>query len=349
MAAHHTAVVGAELNDSLNDAYADVGGVRLHYVEAGDGPLVVLLHGFPEFWYSWRHQIPALAAAGYRVVAPDMRGYNLSDRPHDWRLYDGGHLAGDVAGLIRSLGEERAYVVGHDWGAAVAYTTAMLHPEVVRRLAILNVPHTARMLEGFRTLKQLRKSWYMFFFQIPGLPERGFSRDRFSFAKRSLRADSPGAFTDEDLERYVEAWSQPGAPTGMINYYRAALRQSPRKTAARLAPIAAPTMVIWGERDRHLGAELAEPPARLVPDLRMEWIPEATHWVQHDAPERVNALLVDFLRDGDSPAPADGNSQTLVDGDSAAPVDGDPPALVDGDSAAPVDGDLPAPADDPPA
>jgi pimeloyl-ACP methyl ester carboxylesterase len=286
----------------LSHGDADVGGgIRLHYVEAGEGPLVVLLHGFPEFWYSWRHQIGPLAEAGYHVVAPDMRGYDLSDKPHSWRAYDASLLAGDIAGLIRGVnertgaGERDAFVVGHDWGAAVAYSVAMFHPDVVRRLAILNVPHTARMLEGFRTLKQLRKSWYMFFFQIPRLPEHLIGRDDFSFAKRSLRADSKKAFTDEDLERYVEAWSQPGALTGMINYYRAALRRSPRATLAGLRPIPAPTMVIWGMLDRHLGSELAEPAPEWVPDVRMERIPDATHWVQHDAPARVNELLIDFL------------------------------------------------------
>ena len=285
----------------LSHGDADVGGgVRLHYVEAGEGPLVVLLHGFPEFWYSWRRQIPVLAAAGFHVVAPDMRGYDLSDKPRSWRAYDAGLLADDIAGLIRSFGEKDAYVVGHDWGAAVAYTVAMSHPEVVRRLAILNVPHTARMLEGFRTLKQLRKSWYMFFFQIPKLPEYLIGRDDFSFAKRSLRSDSKDAFSDEDLERYVEAWAQPGALTGMINYYRAALRRSPRKALAQMRPIEAPTMVIWGMLDRHLGSELAEPAPEWVPNVRMERIPEATHWVQHDAPERVNELLIDFLDDGRS-------------------------------------------------
>jgi pimeloyl-ACP methyl ester carboxylesterase len=285
----------------LKHGDADVGGgVLLHYVEAGEGPLVVLLHGFPEFWYSWRRQIPVLAQAGFHVVAPDMRGYDLSDKPQGWRAYDAGLLADDIAGLIRSFGEKDAYVVGHDWGAAVAYTVAMSHPEVVRRLAILNVPHTARMLEGFRTLRQLRKSWYMFFFQIPKLPEYLIGRDDFSFAKRSLRSDSKDAFSDEDLERYVEAWAQPGALTGMINYYRAALRRSPRKTLAQMRPIEAQTMVIWGMRDRHLGSELAEPASEWVPNLRMERIPEATHWVQHDAPERVNELLIDFLDDGRS-------------------------------------------------
>ncbi len=277
------------------------GGIRLHYVEAGEGPLVVLLHGFPEFWYSWRNQILPLARAGYHVVAPDMRGYDLSDKPVGWREYDGDRLAHDIAGLIRNFGDERAYLVGHDWGAAVAYMTAMRHPELLHKLAILNVPHPERMLAGFRTLRQLRKSWYMFFFQIPGLPEKMFSRDDFSFAKRSFRADSPGSFSDADLERYVQAWSQPGALTGMINYYRAALRRSPRAAAEGLVPIQTETLVIWGMRDRHLGSELAEPLPKWVPNVRVERLPEATHWVQHDAPERVNELLLEFFR-GDAAA-----------------------------------------------
>jgi epoxide hydrolase 4 len=290
--------MSATLESQLKHDEADVGGgVRLHYVEAGEGPLVVLLHGFPEFWYSWRRQIPAIAAAGYRVVAPDMRGYNLSSRPQGAREYETGKLAGDIAGLIRSLGEEKAFVVGHDWGAVVAYTVAMRHPDLVERLAILNVPHPARMMEGLRSPKQLRKSWYMFFFQIPKLPEHLIARDDFSFAKRSLRADSKGSFTDEDLERYVEAWSQPGALTGMINYYRAMMRRSPKKTMATMKKIDAKTLVIWGMRDRHIGSELAEPPREWVPDVRVERIAQATHWVQHDASERVNELLIGFFKD----------------------------------------------------
>ncbi|HWX86893.1 MAG TPA: alpha/beta hydrolase [Solirubrobacteraceae bacterium] len=310
----------------LSHGRADVGGgIHLHYVEAGTGPLVILLHGFPEFWYSWRHQIGPLAEAGYHVVAPDMRGYDLSDKPQGWRAYDTGLLADDIAGLINSFGaptgaphtgghpeghtqggastpagEQQAYVVGHDWGAAVAYAVAMGHPEVVRRLAILNVPHPQRMLEGFKTLKQLRKSWYMFFFQIPRLPELLIAREDFSFAKRSLRSDSKAAFTDEDLERYVEAWSQPGALTAMINYYRAALRRSPRKTLAQMKPIEASTLVIWGMRDRHLGSELAVPAPEWVPNVRFEPIAEATHWVQHDAPQRVNELLLGFFDEAHS-------------------------------------------------
>jgi epoxide hydrolase 4 len=292
-----TAAAREELSVTHGEAQVG-GGIRLHYVEAGEGPLVVLLHGFPEFWYSWRNQIAPLAQAGYHVVAPDMRGYNLSDKPLGWRLYDGDRLAHDIAGLIRHFGVERAHVVGHDWGAAVAYSVAMRHAEMLESLSILNVPHPERMLAGFRTWRQLRKSWYMFFFQIPGLPERLIARDDFSFAKRSLRADSREAFSDADLERYVEAWSQPGALTGMINYYRAALRRSPRAAQSSLVPIKTRTLVIWGERDRHLGAELAEPLPQWVPNVRVERIPEATHWVQHDAPERVNELLVEFFGSG---------------------------------------------------
>jgi pimeloyl-ACP methyl ester carboxylesterase len=285
----------AEVTENISESYVEVNGVRLHYAEAGSGPLVVLLHGFPEFWYSWRHQIAALAQAGYHVVAPDMRGYNLSSKPAGWREYDAEPLADDIAALIRHFGVENAYVAGHDWGAAVAYLTAMEHPDVVKRLAILNVPHPARMIASFRTWRQLRKSWYMFFFQLPVIPERLLAANDFAAAKRALRAESPGAFSDADIERYVEAWSQPGALTTMINYYRAALRRSPRSSLARMRPIDVPVLVIWGERDAVLGSELAEPEAKWVSNVRVERIPQATHWVQHDAPERVNELLTGFF------------------------------------------------------
>lgn len=285
----------------------DVGGVELHCVEAGSGPLVVLLHGFPEFWYSWRHQIPALVHAGYRVVAPDMRGYNLSDRPARVRAYSGERLAGDVKGLIEALGERRAHVVGHDWGAVVAYYVATWHPGTVDHLAILNVPHPRRMLEGMRSFKQLRKSWYIFFFQIPGLAERLLPRDDYSFLKRALRSGSEGAFSDADLERYVEAWSRPGALRAGINYYRAAFRQNPKGALGRLRPIAAPTLVIWGTGDVALGRELADPGPELVPDRRVEYLEGITHWTQVHAPERVNELLTEFLPEPEGtrkPAPS---------------------------------------------
>jgi pimeloyl-ACP methyl ester carboxylesterase len=257
----------------------------------------VLLHGFPEFWFSWRFQIPALAAAGFRVVAPDMRGYNLSSRPADVAAYEIGRLAGDVRDLIRWCGADSAFVAGHDWGAAVAWATAINHPEVVERLAILNVPHPRRMLAGLRTAQQLRKSWYMFFFQLPWLPERLVRARDWSALRRGFERDArPGAFTPADIDRYIEAWSRPGAAQGMINYYRAAFRRPPHPADRRFRKVTAPTRVIWGERDRHLGAELAEPDRADVPHLEsVVRLPRASHWVHQDEPERVTELLVEFF------------------------------------------------------
>jgi pimeloyl-ACP methyl ester carboxylesterase len=281
----------------VRDGYADLGEARLHYVEAGEGPLVILLHGFPECWLSWSFQIPALAAAGFRVVAPDMRGYNLSSRPREVAAYDLDLLAADVRDLIRERGAERAHVAGHDWGAAVAWATAMNHPEVVERLAILNVPHPRRMLQGLRRPRQLARSWYMFAFQLPWLPERAARARRWWGWRRLFEREAmPGVYTAEDVERYIEAWSQPGAATGMLNYYRAAFRQTPRRAEARIRRVDAPTLVIWGERDRHLGAELAEPDRADVPNLeRVVRLPEASHWVHRDEATRVSELLVEFF------------------------------------------------------
>lgn len=283
----------------LADRFADVGtGVRLHYVEAGSGPLVVLLHGFPEFWWSWRHQIPALADAGFRVVAVDMRGYGQSDAPPSWRDYRMELLAADVAGLIEALGEERAFVVGHDWGAAVAWMVATLHPERVQRLAILNVPHPDTMLQTLRkSPKQLLHSWYMFFFQIPWLPERLAKLMRRRFLEGAYRDARPGTFTAEDYARYEAALlDSPGGLKGPIDYYRAALRQSPRRAQAQFRPIPAPVLVIWGVNDRFLTEQMAEPDPRWVPDVRVVKLPDASHWVQHDEPERVSTLLIEHFR-----------------------------------------------------
>jgi epoxide hydrolase 4 len=283
----------------VREGYADLSEVRLHYVEAGEGPLVVLLHGFPDFWYSWRFQIPALAGAGLRVVAPDMRGYNLSFRPAGVAPYAPSRLAADVRELISERGASSAFVAGHDWGAAVAWLTAIRHPESVERLAILNVPHPRRMVQALRRPgRQIMRSWYMFFFQLPWLPERLVQADDWR-ALRSVFSDArAGAFTPADIDRYRQAWSQPGAATAMLNYYRASLRRPPGGATGRsLAPVPAPTLVIWGERDRHLGADLAEPLPGDVPHLeRVVRLPDASHWVQHDEPDRVSELLIDFFR-----------------------------------------------------
>jgi epoxide hydrolase 4 len=186
-------------------------------------------------------------------------------------------------------------LVGHDWGGTIAWTTAMNHPEVVDRLAILNAAHPRKLSQGLHHPGQLRKSWYFFFFDLPELPEGVVHADNWRFFRHFLR-DARPAYTPEEIDRYVEAWSQPGAATAMINYYRSSVRTSPKRAEAALRPISAPTLVIWGQRDRYLGEELAEPDRDDVPNLdRVERLPDASHWVHHDEAERVNQLLIDFF------------------------------------------------------
>jgi epoxide hydrolase 4 len=283
---------------ALEHHHAHLGDVRLHYVEAGSGPLVVLLHGFPEFWYSWRFQIPILARAGFRVVAPDMRGYNLSDKPSKVGDYRVEFLARDVERLIRACGAESAAVVGHDWGGVAGWLAAMRHPEAVKKLAILNCPHPNRFLRGLWSPHQLRKSWYMFALQVPVPPGRFVQEGIFSWFKSNFRRDPvrQGTFSEEDIRRYVEAMGRPGVLTATTNYYRALFRRSPAQNKKLLRRVEAPVVVIWGEEDRYLGRELAEPEASWVPNVRVERLPEASHWVQQDSFHRVNALLLEFLR-----------------------------------------------------
>ncbi len=284
----------------MRDGEVIANGVRLHYVTAGDGPLVLLLHGFPEFWYGWRHQLPALAAAGYRAVAMDMRGYNQSEKPPGVRAYDIHQLADDAAGLIHTLGagQPAAGVVGHDWGGYIAWYLGMWRPEALRRLVVLNAPHPAAFQREIAHPAQLLRSWYQFFFQLPWLPELSLRAGRYAILRRTFRGEParPAAFTDEDIQRYVAALDQPGALTATINYYRAAMRRGPLQVRRDVRPITLPTLLIWGMRDRYLRPTLLNGLERWVPDLRIERLPEATHWVQHEQPERVNDLLVEFLR-----------------------------------------------------
>jgi epoxide hydrolase 4 len=285
--------------DSLNWTHgeATVNGVRLHYVEAGEGPLVILLHGFPEFWYSWRHQIPALAGAGFRALAPDMRGYNLSDKPEGIDAYRVDELIEDVTGLIRHAGEERATIVGHDWGGLVAWYTAILRPEVVERLVIINAPHPAAYRRELTRSTQALRSWYAGFFQLPVLPETALSIGDYAMVERVLRNEPvrEGAFTDEDIRLYKEALDQPGALTSTVNYYRAAAQRQSDLLELGERPIEAPTLLIWGEKDPYLVGSLTENLEPWVPKIRVERLP-ASHWVPVDAPDEVNRLLIEFLR-----------------------------------------------------
>jgi len=289
-----------EVIDGVEIEHRDIvtNGIRLHCAIAGppDGDLVIALHGFPEFWRGMSGVITDLARAGYRVVAPDQRGYNLSEKPEGIDAYSVDEMALDVVGLIDAMGRESAHVVGHDWGAAVAWWLALTRPERVRRLVVINVPHPsvfAREVRGNR--KQLRKSWYIFAIQVPALPERlAFGRrTRQRFSRAIAGTANPGSFTPDYLAHLREAWAQPGAAQGMLNWYRASVRRRPGRLADKRVHV--PTLIIWGRKDVALSDSMVQPSADLCDDVRVEWFDDATHWVLHDEPERTSALILDFL------------------------------------------------------
>lgn len=274
---------------------ASVNGITMHYVEMGDpaGPPVILLHGFPEFWYSWRHQMPALAAAGYRVIAPDQRGYNRTSKTGPFGVET---LVADIRALQEALGIERSDIVGHDWGAIVAWAFPAYFPQHTRKLAVLNGPHPEAYKDTCRRRPiQLLKSWYMGFFQVPWLPE-ALVRMRNYAVLRKLFADLPKPYaTDADVERYVDAARQPGALTAMINWYRALPAQLRNKAALPDTTIRVPTCVLWGERDAFLSKACNDTLPAYVPELEIHYLPGSSHWVQLDNPGEVNRLLLAFL------------------------------------------------------
>lgn len=266
------------------------GNVRLRCVTAGPagGSLALFLHGFPARWSTWRGILPAFAQAGYLAVAPDLRGYGASDRPDDVDSYSILRIVDDVVAIQNAFGRERAFVVGHDVGGGVAWAMAMAHPMRVERLAILNSVHVVGFERQIRKWSQLKKSWYVFFFLLPWLPEWWLSRRDFGFIERALVADGLSEGVVRDL---LEGIRPPGALRAALNWYRANFRDVARK---RFSPkkVDLPTLVVWGDREKHLDPELATPPAEWVSDVRVEHVPEAGHWVHHDAPERVSALLL---------------------------------------------------------
>lgn len=273
-------------------------GVTLHAVTDGpeDGPLVILLHGFPDFWYGFRRQIAFLAERGYRVIAPDQRGYNESDKPRGLSAYRVRELAADVVALIDGAGRQKAHVVGHDWGGGVTWMMGVLHPERVETLAVLNAPHPLVMVRTLTSsLDQARRSWYMAFFQLPLLPELFFTRTPRKAFEAIAGEAAAGAFTEEDFEQYRRAWTQPGAATGSIHWYRAAVRRPERLPTAEEARIRAPLLLVWGTGERHLVRSMAEDSMAFCDRGRLELIEGASHWVKDDAPERVNALLEEHL------------------------------------------------------
>jgi pimeloyl-ACP methyl ester carboxylesterase len=274
-----------------------VNGVDLHVVQAGppDGPLVILLHGFPEFWYGWHKQIPPLAAAGYCVWAPDQRGYNLSEKPLGLDAYQIDALAADVVGLVDAAGRDRAVLVGHDWGAAVTWRVANRYPQRVAKAAILNVPHPYVMAKYMPSHpRQMLRSTYIGYFQIPGLPEKMMGANDWQPLVDALKRTGPaGLFSAADLTRYRNAWSQPGAMTAMLNWYRAFVQRPVSwSPSPRIKP---PVLMIWGTADTALEAEMAPLSIELCDDGRLHLLEGVSHWVQHQAPAEVNRLLLEFL------------------------------------------------------
>jgi epoxide hydrolase 4 len=289
------------INDlEVTHAVVQVNGLRMHYVEKGQGPLVVLLHGFPENWWSWRYQIEPLARAGFRVIAPDLRGYNETEKKGP---YDLDTLAQDIVELIGTTGESSARIVGHDWGGAVAWHLASMHPEVVERLVVMNCPHPALMERALRSRwSQLRRSWYMFFFQLPWIPERQLTAENGEALKTVFRrlAIDPAHFNDEDLEPIVRGMLEPGAATAALGYYRAAMRQALLRPGSVRKPsvIQAPTMLLWAMDDKALGYDdLVPGTERWVRSLRVEPIDRCGHFVQSERPNAVNDKLIGFLQE----------------------------------------------------
>lgn len=281
----------------MEHLYIETNGVTLHVVRAGDPahPPVILLHGFPEFWYGWHGQIDALAAAGFCVYAPDQRGYNLSEKPPGRDAYSLTELGKDILGLIDYTGADKVYLAGHDWGAAVAWWVAMHYPARIAKLAILNVPHLSVMLKNMAgNPAQMLKSWYIGFFQLPLLPELAFTLGDGQMAgSLLLRTSNPGSFTDADIAQYVKAWQQPGAATAMLNWYRSMVQSRPPRPADNR--IHMPTLILWGKQDVALTPEMAEQSIGYCDDARLIYYEDATHWVQHDKPAEVNHELIAFF------------------------------------------------------
>ena len=275
-----------------------VDDLRMHAVVEGpeDGPLVVMLHGFPEFWYSWRYQIKALASAGYRAVAVDQRGYNLTDKRGPYDVFT---LASDVVRLVHTLGYERAVIMGNDWGGVVAWVLGALHPSLVEKIIVLNAPHPSAGLLALKSmyLPQLLKSWYVLAFQIPVVPEALLSVKDFELFARILKQQTKGAIGDEEIGHFKQAWAQPGALGAGVEWYRASLRTWIQGRLKDLT-VRTPSLLIWGDRDAYLTTRTAEWTRLLVTDLKVEYIHGASHWVQQDSPEIVTHYALDFMQSG---------------------------------------------------
>lgn len=283
------------LNGSWQHDYIITNGIKLHYVTQGEGKLMLMLHGFPEFWYSWRHQIPEFAK-DYKVVALDLRGYNESDKPQALEAYNIKELRQDVAGVITGLGYENCILVGHDWGGAIAWNFAYHYPQMVEKLIALNIPHPAKLVEGLRMPQQLLKSWYIFFFQLPFLPELLIQSNDYQLIAEAFKgmAIDKSIFNKEDIDAYKDAAAKRGALTAMVNYYRN-IFQGLFQDSTKEMELEIPALMIWGENDAALSKELTYETTKYVKNLTLKYIPNCSHWVQQEQPQLVNQYMREFL------------------------------------------------------
>ena len=284
-------------NFKFEETFIKTNGIQLHTVMAGpqSGAPFILLHGFPETWRCWIRQIPTLAQAGCRVIVPDQRGYNLSDKPKGIKPYRMDTLVEDIVGLIHALDYEKVNLVGHDFGALVAWMLAIKYPENLHRLGIINVPHPAVMRRFLlRDFEQMRRSLYAVFFQLPWLPEMLMRLGNWNFSANALcRTSKKNAFTEEDIQKYKEAWSKPGAMTAMLNWYRAAARYRPQVTNDMRVRIR--TLMLWGVHDIALTHRMARPSLDYCDEGNLIFFPDATHWVQREEADEVSRHLLTFV------------------------------------------------------
>jgi pimeloyl-ACP methyl ester carboxylesterase len=286
-------------NDELRHEFIKVNGIRMHYVTMGNGSLIILLHGFPEFWYSWRYQIPTLSDQ-FKVVAPDMRGYGETEKPVKIDSYKIEKIVKDIVELVCKLGYEKAIIAGHDWGGIIAWCIAMMAPDVVEKLIIMNAPHPGVYSKHMlKNIKQMLRSWYVFFFLIKGIPELILSVNNYKILKSSLLKSSvrKKVFTEKDIAAYVSSWKS-GGVSGGINYYRANLnlRYWSNPNSVSFPKIKVPVLQIWAEDDIFLGKELTKNTQEFIDaPYRLHLIPNCGHWLQQEASDELNGVMIKFL------------------------------------------------------
>lgn len=282
---------------SLRERFVETNGIKLHVMESGpaDGPMILFLHGFPEFWYAWRKQVDYFAEKGYLVVVPDQRGYNLSDKPEGIASYKIDELAKDIVGLIDAYGRKQTYLVGHDWGASVSWWVALKYPKRISKLVIMNVPHPKVMAKNlFSNPRQMQRSWYIFYFQLPGVVEKFAAANDYDWPIQVLASTSrPGAFTASELEEYRKAFKQPEAFSAMVNWYRALIQTKSEQPLS--FEVTMPMIFLWGVKDVALLHEMADESMAFCRQGKLIKFSEATHWIQHEEAEKVNPLLADFF------------------------------------------------------